>query len=318
MRAFLGLILVGLTAACDPFGLPATRQLEGGTAAMLSSAPSYEIKGTYSAGKSQWTIDLQLARPDLRHMVVSANGRTVEAIIVGSSGYFRGQQFLADHLQGNPLAASLVAAAGNGWWKDSISLVPSLPDFTDGANFRATFLGTAVTQRTDHQSVDGVDTVELSGARADVFISSAAPFPLVRVALKRGVTIDGIQDADLHFSNVGTDFHIAAPSNVVDFSNFSTLPPIYTVVSVDTSACVSTCTVSAKLKNLGGTGFARAPSTVTFNMTGPGSTRILGTCKATVAPDVGYNATTTVSCTMPVAATNGAVVTATADNPGRA
>lgn len=306
-----------MVAACDPFGLPATRDLEGGAAAMLSSAPSYEIKGSYSSSGTLWTIDMQLTRPDLRHLVVSSNGQTVEALIIGSTGYFRGQQFLAAHLQGNPLAPSLVAAAGNGWWKDTTSLVPSLPDFTGGTTFRSTFLGTAVTRRTDHQTVDGVDTVELSGARADVFISSSPPFPLARVALKPGVTIDGIHDADLHFLNSGLDFHIAAPSNVIDFSNFSTLPPIYTVVSVDTSRCGSTCVVSAKLKNLGGNGLASAPSTVNFVMTAAGTTNVLGTCRATVQPDVGYNDTTTVSCTLPVAATNGAVVTATADNPGR-
>jgi hypothetical protein len=37
-----------------------------------------------------------------------------------------------------------------------------------------------------------------------------------------------------------------------------------------------------------------------------------------VQPDVGYNATTAVSCTLNVQPVNGAVVTASVDNPGRA
>jgi hypothetical protein len=43
----------------------------------------------------------------------------------------------------------------------------------------------------------------------------------------------------------------------------------------------------------------------------------LGSCQAQVQPDVGYNATTTVSCTIDgVQAQNAAVVTASATNPG--
>ena len=43
----------------------------------------------------------------------------------------------------------------------------------------------------------------------------------------------------------------------------------------------------------------------------------LGGCIATVQPDVGYNATTTASCTIAGQPVNAAVVTAVADNPGR-
>lgn len=309
--------LLALSAACDPFGLPATRQLESGAAAMLSPGNSYEIKGDYTTDGNRWTIDLQVAKPSLRHVLVTSSGQTVEAMIDGSDGYFRGAQFLAAHLAGNPLASSLIQAAGSAWWKDSTGLVPSLPDFTDGATFRSTFLGTAVTQRIDHQSVDGVDVDELSGARADVYIASSSPNHLVRVHLKKGVIIDGIQDADLHFSSAGRDFHIAAPTSVVDFSNFSTLPPIYTVITVDTSGCASPCVVSAKLKNLGGTAAAVGPSRVTFTMTDAASGRALGSCSAAVQSDVGYNSITTVSCTLGAAATNAAMVTASVDNPGK-
>lgn len=315
----LVLALAGLAAlsACDPFGLPATRALENGAAGMLTSATSMEIAGDYLEAGARWTIDLQIARPAARHVLVTnPQGEKVEAIIVGRDAYFRGQQFLAKHLGSDPLSQSLGKAAGNAWWKDTADLVPNLPELTDGATFRSTFLGSAVTRRTDHQSVDGVDAVELSGTRADVFIASAPPYPLLRVHLRKHAVIDGISDGDLHFSNVNHDFRITAPTDVINFSNLSTLPPIYTVVSVDTSGCGSPCVVAAKVKNLGGVAAAIAPSTVTFTMSDPASKQTLGTCQAKVQPDVGYNSTTTVSCTVSAQAVNAAVITATADNPG--
>jgi hypothetical protein len=177
-----------------------------------------------------------------------------------------------------------------------------------------------VTQRTDHLLVDGLDAVELSGRRADVFIAASPPYQPLRVHLKRGAVIDGISEGDLHFKNFGLDFHTAAPADVIDFSNLSTLPPIYSVLSVDTSGCSAPCAVSALLKNLGGMTGAQASSTVTFTMTDAASQQVIGSCKALVQPDVGYNSTTKVGCTM--AGVNGqqvnaATVTATAENPGR-
>ncbi len=310
-------LTVALGAACDPFGLPATRALEGGVEAMLSSATSYELAGDYTAEGTRWTIDIQATQPDARHVTVKSSANQVEAIILGGNAYFRGQAFLAKHLGSDPLSQNIARAAGNAWWKDTASLVPSLPDLTGGAVFRTNFLGPAVTKRTDHQPVGGVDAVELSGARADVYIASAPPYQLLRVHLNQGVVVDGVSDADLRYMNVNHDFRIAAPSDVIDFSNLSTLPPIYTVVSVDTSACATPCLVSARLRNLGGASGARAPSTVSFTMTDPTTKQVIGTCSATVEPDVGFNATTNVSCTMSGRPVNAAVVTATADNPGR-
>ncbi|HYS28045.1 MAG TPA: hypothetical protein VEQ12_00895, partial [Candidatus Limnocylindria bacterium] len=177
---------------------------------------------------------------------------------------------------------------------------------------------------------------------------------LLRVHMKKGVVIDGLGEADLTYGAYNRDFAIKAPTDVIDFSNLSALPPLYTVVSVDTLACLSpspspsvspsplpspsvspppsvfpspsaapstlatsTCVVSALLKNLGGPTGAQAPSTVTFTMTDPVSRMSLGSCQVQVQPDVGYNATTTVSCTIPTAQPqNAALVTATANNPG--
>jgi hypothetical protein len=134
-----------------------------------------------------------------------------------------------------------------------------------------------------------------------------------------GATVDGISNADFTYSDYGRDFAIAAPSGALDFADLSTLPPIYTVVSVDTSACGSPCLVAASLKNLGGKTGSKGPSIVTFTMTDPQTTSVLGTCKVPVQPDVGHSATTTVSCTISGvngADHNAAVVTAAADNSG--
>jgi ketosteroid isomerase-like protein len=79
--------------------------------------------------------------------------------------------------------------------------------------------------------------------------------------------------------------------------------------------------VSALLKNLGGKVGARAPSTITFTMADSASKKTIGTCQVQVQPDVGYNATTRVSCTINLGSgqqANAALITATPDNPGRA
>ncbi len=313
------ILVVGMAAAlaaCNPFGLPSTRALENGAAAMLTSAKSFQIDGRYRAAGSTWTISMQVTRPDREHVIASSGGQQLEAVVLGQTAYFRGQKFLAAHLT-DPRSQTLVSAAGNAWWQGIAVAPPTFPDLTGGAAFRTDFLGPAVTKRVDNQSVNGLDAVELSGARADVYVGTDPPYPLLRVRLKDGVTVDGVSNADFVFSNVGADFGISAPSPVIDFSNLSTLPPIYTVVSVNASACGSPCSVSATLKNLGGSSGAIAQSTVTFTLSDPVSNRALGSCTAAVQPDVGFNQTTSVSCTINAQPVNAAVVTAVATNPGR-
>ena len=343
-RAFL-LLLAGAVltlSACDlPFGLgtPTTRALEGGVAASLTQL-SYEITGFYTqtvvappppvvsgarvsapAVGTRWTLDLQLSSrpPGGRRLSVSSGGVKLDAIVLPSAAYFSGQAFLLQFLGGDPRSRDLARAAGNGWWKGPAGLVPQLVDLTSGVIFRNTFLGSAVRSRTDHVSVDGSDAVELSGPRADVYVASSTPYRLLRLVIHKGVTIDGLGESDLHYSNYDNEFDLAPPANVIDFSNLSTLPPIYSVLSVDASRCGSPCVVSALLKNLGGPTGASAPSTVTFTLSDPASHTAVGTCTATVRPDVGFNATTSVSCTITVggAPPNAAIVTATPDNPGR-
>lgn len=321
LAAIAGASLLGLTACDRPAALdqPSTRALERGAVASLTSTKGFEVIGSYAeAGHAQW-IDLQLARPNAEHVIVNGANQKLEAIILGNDAYFRGQQFLSQHMGSDPLSRNLVLAAGNAWWKGAAGHVPQLPHLVDGSSFQSTFLGPSVSQRTDHVSVDGIDAVDLSGPRAHVYIAATPPYRLLGVHLNHGVVVDGISDAHLGFFDFGRDFRIAAPSDVIDFSHLSTLPPIYTLVSVDTSHCGSSCTVSALLKNLGGLSGARALSTVTFTMTDAASGRDVGSCQALVQPDVGYNATTTVTCGIgDVTGQQGRlIVTAAAYNPGR-
>jgi hypothetical protein len=319
----VGALALLALSACDlPFGLglPTTRSLESGAAGTLIAAHSFEITGSYLEGTTRWSIDLKVARPGSEHVTVSSADVKLEAIILGTDAYFRGQQFLSSHMGNDVISRSFVRAAGNGWWKGSPGHVPRLTDLTDGNAFRSSFLGQAATQRIDHLSVDGVDAVDLSGPRADVYIAAQAPYSLLGLRLKHGVVVDGIREGDLRFSHYNSDFGIAAPSGVIDFSNLTTLPPIYTVMSVDASGCGSPCAVTALLKNLGGTIGAQARSTVTFTMTDTASRQVIGSCRAQVVPDVAYNATTTVGCTIeqvPAPQSNAASIMATPDNPGR-
>jgi hypothetical protein len=318
-----GVAAVAALSACDlPFGLgtPSTRALESGSSGTLSSAQSFEITGSYTEAAQSWTIDLQMGRPDTEHIVVSSTDVKVEAILLPNAAYFRGQKFLSEHMATDPLSVNLVKAAGNAWWKGAAQLAPQMPHLTNGAVFKTTFLGSVVTQRTDHDSVDGTDAVDMSSARADVYIASQSPYRVLRVHMKKGVVIDGIADGDFRYSNFNHDFGISSPSDVIDFSNLSTLPPIYTVVSVDASGCAAPCVVSALLKNLGGMTGAKAPSTITFTMTASASKAVLGTCQVQVIPEVGFNGTTTVRCTINLSGQSGnaALVTAAADNPGHA
>ncbi len=311
-------------AACDlPFGLglPTIRALNAGAGDSLDAAKSFRIVGTYSEASVPWRIDLELIKPATEHAVLSAKNLTLETIITNHGSYFRGRQFLASNMGSDPYSQSLVQAAGDAWWTGLAAPGPVFPDFTNGGGLKATFLGTAVTSRTDHVAVGGAQAVELSGPRADVFLDETPPHHVLRVHMHPGAAVDGITNADFSYSDYGRDFAIAPPSGALNFADQSTLPPIYTVVSVDTSACGSPCVVAASLKNLGGKTGTRGPSVVTFTMTDPQSSSVLGTCRIAVQPDVGHSATTTVSCTISGvngADHNAAVVSAAADNSGLA
>lgn len=316
---FLG--VSGCTNPLDLTALPSTRALEDGAADSLSTAKSFEITGDYTDGSDRWSIDVQIAPPDKERASITGPNVKLEAIITGKSAYYRGQQFLDQHTPSDPNTVSLVRAAGNGWWKASTGGLVQLPDFTEGQSFRTTFLGPVASRRVDHVTVDGQPAVDFAGVRGDVYLAATPPYRPLRVHLNQKVAVDGLIAADLRFTNFDKDFAITAPQNVIDFSNLSTLPPIYYVISIDTSGCASPCVLSAELKNIGGQGGAKAPSSIVFTVTDAATSNQVGTCSAVIAPDVGYNATTSAGCTigdLNGQSLNAAIVSAAVDNPGRA
>ena len=319
-RVAVGIMVLAVLTACGiPFGIgqPTTRALESGAVDSVDATASFRITGSYTESGNRRTIDLELARPSSLHLLLKGGPADLEAIVTANSAYFRGRDFLSSHMGSDSVSRALVQATGGGWWKGPASYVPQLPDFTEGKRLSATFLGPAVTTRTDHVSVGDAAAVELSGPRADVFVAEAPPFRLLRLQTKAGSMIDGISDADLRFGDFDRDFGIVAPSGAINFADQSTLPPIYTVMSVDTSGCTLPCVVSGLLKNVGGQRGAGGTSKVIFTMIDPQTNSVLGTCTAGVQLDVEHNATTKVSCT--IAGLNGgdhnaAVITAVADS----
>lgn len=306
---------------CEPLGLglPTTRELENGVVGGVNSASSLEVAGAYVLDGVPWSFDLQLVRPHTEHLLVDQGATHLEAIVIGTNAYFRGRDFLSQHLGSASAARTVVNAAGSAWWVGTASGLPDLSDFADGDWLKQTFLGPAATQRNDHVTVDGLDAAEFSGPRADVYIGEQAPHRLIRLHLAPRTNVDGMTSGDMHFSSYDREFGIAAPSDVIDFSNLSTLPPEYTVVSVDTSHCGVPCVSSAVVKNLGGKSGGSAPSTITFTMTDSASGKLLGSCATQIQPDVDYNGTATVSCTIGGLTGqdfNAAIVAATPDNPG--
>lgn len=313
-----------LVAGCDlPLGLgfATTRELEDAALGELASAKSFEVSGSYIELEDHWIIDVQVARPRSKHVTVERNGVRLEAILIGTARYFRSQKVLAQQLGTDHASRNLEQAAGNAWWTGLGAPGPDPFDFTDAATLKAALINSDLVTRRDRVTMNGVETAELSGARAEVYIEEAAPHRLIRLRTRAGAVVEGIRQADLDFGHYGADFKIAAPRDVINFADLTTLPPNYTVVSVDTSGCGSPCLVQATLKNLGGRNGAKAPSTVSFQMSDLVSGRAIGGCTGTVAPDVDYNATTTVSCTIAEAAGAdfaGAKVTAIPNNPGHA
>src|SRR5437764_1232478 len=75
-----------------------TRALENGAVSSLASASSLEIRGSYVEAGGKWSLDVQFARPDTEHAVVEGGPGKLEAIVLGKEGYFRGQQFLSQHM----------------------------------------------------------------------------------------------------------------------------------------------------------------------------------------------------------------------------
>jgi hypothetical protein len=318
----LGLML----AACGlPFGIgqASTSQLINGAADTLAKAKSFEVTGTFTSDSDKYQIDLQYESSGTAHMDVTKGTTHLELLQINGKAYFRGKDFVASVAGTDTFGQALARAVGDKWFTSKDATPIDMSGFTDAAKVKANFLNTLSVTRKDNVTYNGQDTAELSDSDTILNITESSPYELLRLRTQPGKTVSGMTDADLAFSNYNKSFNIAGPTDVFQMDDPTTWPPYYVVTAVNLDRCSGDpCTVAATLKNNGGAKGAAAPSTVTFTASNDADKSVLGTCKATVSPDVANDAATSVSCSI----TGGAwttfvqsggnyTVNAVADNP---
>jgi hypothetical protein len=162
---------------------------------------------------------------------------------------------------------------------------------------KANFLNTLSLSRKDDVTVNGANTAELSDSETIINVTESSPYELVRLRSQPGKTSSDVSDMDLAFTNYNQNFNITVPTDALNLDDPSTFPPFYQVTAINLSRCNGDpCNVSATVQNMAGTKGATAPSTVTFTATNDADSSTLGTCKATVSPDVANGANANVGC----------------------
>ena len=295
-----------LAAGCgSPFGgqsLPSTSQLVNGAADGFAKATSLEVSGTFTEASASYTVDIQFAPPSTAHLTVTQNNKLrFEGLAVNGKIFFRGRDFIALLLGSGTSDQQLAKAVGDRWFTSSApkDVIPlDVSPFTDASKVKANFLTTLPAKRKDNVTSSGVMTAELTTDDYIVNITEASPYRLVSLRTAQGKTVQQLTDATLAYSNFNKDFAIQTPTDVVDKDNHSTWPPMYTRVSIEHSGCNDPCTLSAVYRNDGGTTGASAPSTVNFTLTSKADGSALGSCKATIQPDVANGQTVTESCSI--------------------
>ena len=301
MRRFLVVAVVGFVAsACSlPFGIgqASTSQLINGAADSLSKASGFEIAGKFTTSSTDFTIDIKYQSPSSAHVDLAFSGHTIEALQISSQTYYKGQDAATSFAGSDAFGQAAPKAIGDKWFTTSKATPIDLSGFTDPQKVKANFLNTVTVNRTDNVTVNGQDTAELSDSSSILNITEQSPYELVRVRSKPGVTVSDATNMDLVISNYNKSFGLSAPSGALNLDDPSTFPPFYVVNSVNIGGCNGDpCTVAATVQNKAGTTGASAPSTVTFTATNDADNSTLGTCKATIQPDVANGATKTVSC----------------------
>ena len=292
-----------LAAACNlPFGigLPSTTQLINGATDQLAKATSFEIAGSLTSGSDQVKFDAQFTAPSTLHMTRKVNGLDVEVIQIGGASYYRGKDYVTSVVGTNAVGQALTKYIGDTRWITSKAATPiDMSPLTNANQVKANFLSTLDMKRSDHVTVDGVDTAELSDSGSILNISESSPYQLIRLRTPAGKTVDGIKDLDIDFSNYGKAFGTAAPAAVFSLDDAATWPPYYTVSSISLERCSGDpCTVSVTVANQGGTSSGSAPSTVTATLTNDAGGAVLGTCKAPITPDAPHGQSKAVTCTV--------------------
>lgn len=317
-----------MIAACGlPFGLgkPSTSQLENGAADNLAKAKSFEAQGTFSESGTDYKFDTKYAAPNTEDVQVIQGNLSYELLQMNGTVYFKGSDYLATVLGSDPNAQQILKGVGTRWFTSKSATPIDLSDITNANKVKANFLNTIATKRADDVITNGQDTAELTLVDGIVDITENTPYRLVRLRSLKGQTLNGVTGFDMTFSNYDKDFGIQAPTDVFDFDDPTTWPPLYKVDSVaqktiaGTTSCDDPCTLTATVENVGGVKGASAPSTVTFTLSSAADKSTLGTCKVTIQPDKPHAQQFTVSCSIQSAAWtnfNGDYnYGATADNP---
>jgi hypothetical protein len=169
--------------------------------------------------------------------------------------------------------------------------------FTDASKVKANFLNTLSLSRKDDVTINGVNTAELSDSESIINVTESSPYQLVRLRTQPGKTSASASDMDLAFGSYNKNFNISVPSDALNLDDATTFPPFYQVTAINLSRCNGDpCNVAATVQNSAGTKGASAPSTVTFTATNDADSSTLGTCKATISPDIANGAKANVGC----------------------
>jgi len=296
-----------MIAACGlPFGLgkPSTSQLENGAADNMAKAKSFEAQGTFSESGTNYKFDTRYVAPSTEDIQVTQGNISYELLQMDGKVYFKGSDYLASILGSDPNAQQLVKGVGTRWYTTKNATPIDLSAITDANKVKANFLNTIATKRTDDVIFSGLDTAELTLVDGIVNITEDSPYRLVRLRSIKGQSLNGVTGFDMTFSNYGKDFGIQAPTDVFDFDDPTTWPPLYKVDSVaqkaipGTTSCDDPCVLSAVIENVGGLKGASAPSTITFTLSNASDNSSLGTCQVKIQPDKPHAQQFTVSCSI--------------------
>jgi len=298
------LVVVGavslMMAACGlPFGIgqASTSQLLNGAADNLAKASGFEVSGKFTTGSDKYQIDLKYQSSGAAHMDITKGTQKLELLQINGKAYYRGKDFVAATAGTDAFGQALARAVGDKWFTSKDAAPLDMSAFTDASKVKANFLTSLSVTRKDNVSVNGTDTAELSDSSTIENITESSPYQLVELRTQSGKTSSDVSDMDLAFSNYGQNFNITQPTDIFQMDDPTTWPPYYQVTSINLNGCSGDpCMVAATVTNSGGAKGATAPSTVTFTLTNDADSSTLGTCTATVAPDVDNTKTATVSC----------------------
>ena len=301
-KVLIAAVVCFVAAACSlPFGIgqASTSQLVNGAADSLAKASGFEVSGKFTTGSNNFQVDIKYQSSGSAHVDVTVGTTHIEAIQSNGKVYYHGKDAAATFVGSDAFGQAQPTAVGDKWFTTSKATPIDMSGFTDASKVKANFLNTLSLSRKDDVTVNGVNTAELSDSETILNVTESSPYELVRLRTQPGKTSDNVSDMDLTFGSYNKDFGISVPTDALNLDDPSTFPPFYQVTAINLSRCNGDpCNVSATAQNEAGTKGASAPSTVTFTATNDADSSVLGTCKASISPDVANGAKATVSCSI--------------------